>query len=293
MKEKNNRRSFLKNLTISGLGVTAMPSVLFADESKSTLVKNLNSTSLQKTGKAQKPDKKRKYNGVYSGEFLKRVAFPIGGIGAGMFCLEGTGAISHMSVRHRPEIFHEPAMFAAIAIKGEKTVAKVIEGPVPDWKMFGQRGAGNGSAGSVFGLPRFSNVEFTTRFPFGYINLKDEDLPLTVQITGWSPFIPTDEDSASLPVGALEYKFVNKGNKAVDAVFSYNSRNFIVKDDKATAKKISGKSKIEKIVNGFVLSQEATAERPDLQGHFAIFTDNAETSVDHCWFRGAWWDPLT
>ncbi|MEJ7827632.1 MAG: GH116 family glycosyl hydrolase [Segetibacter sp.] len=293
MKEKNNRRSFLKNLTISGLGVTAMPGALLANAGKSELQKDLNSASIQKKDKLQKPGKKRAYNGVYSGEYLKRVAFPIGGMGAGMFCLEGTGAISHMSVRHRPEIFHEPAMFAAIAIKGEKTVAKVIEGPVPDWKMFGQRGAGNGSAGSVFGLPRFSNVEFTTRFPFGYINLKDEDLPLTVQITGWSPFIPTDEDNASLPVGALEYKFVNKGNKAVDAVFSYNSRNFIVKDDKATAKKISGKSKIEKIVNGFVLSQEATAERPDLQGHFAIFTDNPDTAVDHCWFRGAWWDPLT
>jgi hypothetical protein len=59
-------------------------------------------------------------------------------------------------------------MFAAIAIKGQNTIAKVIEGPVPDWKMFGQRGTGNGSAGSVFGLPRFNIVEFTTRFPFGY-----------------------------------------------------------------------------------------------------------------------------
>ena len=36
----------------------------------------------------------REYNGLYEGPYLNRVAFPIGGIGAGMICLEGTGAIS-------------------------------------------------------------------------------------------------------------------------------------------------------------------------------------------------------
>ena len=25
---------------------------------------------------------------------------------------------------------------------------------------------------------------------------------------------------------------------------------------------------------------------------FAIFTDDDATVVDHCWFRGGWWDPL-
>ncbi|NLF08160.1 MAG: hypothetical protein GX594_09305, partial [Pirellulaceae bacterium] len=39
----------------------------------------------------------RAFNGPYSGRHLNRVAFPVGGIGAGMFCVEGSGAISHMS----------------------------------------------------------------------------------------------------------------------------------------------------------------------------------------------------
>ena len=37
-----------------------------------------------------------KFNGAYTGRHLNRVAFRIG---AGTLCLEGTGAISHMSVR--------------------------------------------------------------------------------------------------------------------------------------------------------------------------------------------------
>ena len=42
----------------------------------------------------------REYNDRYTGDFLNRVAFPIGGIGAGMLCIEGTGAFSHASVRN-------------------------------------------------------------------------------------------------------------------------------------------------------------------------------------------------
>ena len=82
----------------------------------------------------------REFNGSYSGRHLDRVAFPIGGMGAGMFCLEGQGAISHMSVRHRMEFFHQPSCYAALTLaetgKPEKT-ARVLEGPVPDWKIFG------------------------------------------------------------------------------------------------------------------------------------------------------------
>ena len=51
----------------------------------------------------------RAFNGPYTGEHLRHVAFPLGGIGAGMVCLEGTGALSHVSLRHRPDVYNEPA----------------------------------------------------------------------------------------------------------------------------------------------------------------------------------------
>src|SRR5436190_23992330 len=64
------------------------------------------------------PQSRRRFNGEYSGEHLDHIAFPLGGIGAGMICLEGTGALSHFSIRNHPEIFNEPPVFAAIAVKG-------------------------------------------------------------------------------------------------------------------------------------------------------------------------------
>src|SRR5674476_788485 len=92
-----------------------------------------------------------KMNSYYTGRNLDRVAFPIGGIGAGMFCIEGTGAISHLSVKNSPEIFNEPFTFAAISIKGVVNGTKVLEAPIPTWKLFGSPGAGNGSGGKSYG----------------------------------------------------------------------------------------------------------------------------------------------
>ena len=60
----------------------------------------------------------RRFNGPYTGNHLDHVAFPLGGIGAGMVCMEGNGAISHVSVRNRPDMFNEPFMFAALSVKG-------------------------------------------------------------------------------------------------------------------------------------------------------------------------------
>ena len=157
---------------------------------------------------AQK-DKGHLFNQSYTGEYNSRVAFPIGGLGAGMFCLEGTGAISHMSVRNNPDLFNEPLIFAAISIKDMPGSARVLEGPVPGWKKYGQWGDGRGAEGTSFGLARFREAWFRARFPFGEVGLRDDKLPLAVTITGWSPFIPTDADNSSLPVGGIEYRFTN------------------------------------------------------------------------------------
>ncbi|MHC4887796.1 MAG: GH116 family glycosyl-hydrolase, partial [Planctomycetota bacterium] len=76
------------------------------------------------------------WNKDYTGENLNKVAFPLGGIGAGMICLEGNGSLSHLSVRHRPEVFNQPFMFGAISVKEKNEwKARVLQGRTPDWKV--------------------------------------------------------------------------------------------------------------------------------------------------------------
>ena len=225
------------------------------------------------------------YNKEYKGEFLNRIAFPIGGMGAGMFCLEGTGAISNMSVRHQPNIFNEPCMFAAIHVKGYDKGSKVLEGPVPDRKKFGGPESALGGPLTSWGLPRFEDASFSSRFPFASIRLSDKDIPLNVELKGWSPFIPTDQDNSSLPVGALEYVFTNTSDQDVEAIFSYNTRNFMAMHGAPRT--------IRAMKNGFILSQNASDNEKHLKGDFAIYTNTDATKVNCCWFRGGWWDPLT
>ena len=230
------------------------------------------------------PDK-REFNTSYEGEYLNRIAFPIGGLGTGMFCIEGTGAISHMSLRHQPDLFHEPCMFAAIHVRGMENGTKVLEKEVPDWKKYGGRGAALGNGEMTWGLPRFDEGVFSSRFPFAEIKLKDKDIPLDVTLTGWSPFIPADEDNSSIPAGAIEYTFKNNSSAEVEAVFSYNSKNFMQQGRDGAS--------ILPINNGFILSQSGSDNEPYRQGDFAVFTDDPQTKVDYLWFRGGWFDPLS
>jgi uncharacterized protein (DUF608 family) len=262
------RRDFLK---VYGVGVAMGPHAAMAGAANRE----------EMTGLIEKRD----YNTEYSGPYLNRVAFPIGGIGAGMICLEGTGAFSHFSLRNSPDIFNEPCTFAAISVKGLEKGTKILEGPVPDWKVFGSRGAGNGASGTSFGFPRFERATFSVRFPFASVVLSDPDLPVEVELTGWSPFIPGNADDSSLPVGALEYRFRNTSGRQLRATFSYNCKNFM-----ATGRE--GNS-IQSFNNGFLLWQGPSEERPVDQGAFTAFVDDSRVIVDHCWFRGGWWDPLT
>lgn len=235
--------------------------------------------------RSRRPRRPQEYRGPYTGEHLNRVAFPLGGIGAGMICLEGTGAFSHVSLRHRPEVFHEPPLFAAVGIQGDPGAARVLEGPVPGRKLFGAPGTGNGAAGSTFGLPRFAAAAFDARFPFATVRLTDPAVPLEVELTGWSPFEPGDADHASLPVAGLEYRFTNRSRKTIDAVFSLNARNFM---------SIGGPNAVRPIEGGFILwGDSKDKDKPWEQGAFSATVSDPAAKVNHAWFRGGWWDPLT
>ena len=294
-----NRRSFLQRAAMmaGGVGVLTGANSAFAGENALSRdeVASLDAVRRKAYGKKDGRRSKypmqidREYNSAYAGANLNHVAFPIGGIGAGMYCLEGTGAISHMSVRNHMEFFHEPSAYAAICVKGETNVARVLEGPIPDWKFFGGAGNARGGEGRTYGFPRFQEAAFLARFPFANIELRDDALPLDVTLTGWSPFIPGNADDSSLPVGTLEYTFTNTSASYVDAVFSFNSNNFM-KPGSGAHYRGSDDYGISEFPNGFLLWGD---ENPATAGSFSISVDSDDVVVDHCWFRGGWWDPLT
>ena len=271
------RRAFLKlsAATVGGLGGAAPLEAL--GETAQT------DTETSSMPAALSPP--RPFNTPYAGPFLDQVAFPLGGIGAGMLCLEGTGALSHVSLRNRPDVYNEPCVFAAISLKSQPNLARVLEGPVPARKIFGPPGTANGAGGTTYGLPRFAEASFQTRFPFGIVRLLDPQVPLEVELTGWSPFEPGDADNSSLPVAALEYRFVNQSNSNLEAVFSFNAKNFMRNGDNPHA--------VRPIDKGFILWGGGPKDQPWQEGAFSATVPEARAKVNLAWFRGGWWDSLT
>jgi hypothetical protein len=155
---------------------------------------------------------------------LLQVAMPMGGLGAGAICLNGSGGLQDFAIRNRPATTAKQdghteteAAFAIVHIKGEHPVTKLVEGPMPVEKIYDQGLQAQGYRhGGHEGLPRFENCRFEAGFPFGMVVLEDATVPLRATVTGWNPFIPGDDTNSCIPCVILEYQFENGSDKPVE-----------------------------------------------------------------------------
>src|SRR5258708_13787364 len=186
---------------ISASGVDAMSSESVVTAKMQTTHADGSTGDDRRESSAKSDGEARAFNGIYHGDYLNQIAFPMGGIGAGMFCLEGTGALTKFSLRNRPDLGNEPHAFSAVCIKGSRNTARVLEGPVPVWKLRpflpGVEGV---YPGGCWGLPRFRQANFESRFPFGTVRLKDAEVPLAVELTVLRPFSPGAAPNSTFPV---------------------------------------------------------------------------------------------
>lgn len=169
----------------------------------------------------------------YTGPALDRVAFPLGGLGAGSVNLTGSGALAGWSVRNTPDLFLELPVVALIELEGHQR--RALQGPVARWRAHhpwgpGGKGSGSGGAALDYGLRRCRTATFTGRFPFAEVELEQPGLPVAATLTAWSPFVPGDADASSLPVSILEYRFANTTGAAVHGELGFHARNLLDPD---------------------------------------------------------------
>ncbi len=134
---------------------------------------------------------------TFSGDRATQVSLPVGGLGAGCICVNGSGGLQDFSIRTRPETTALPvgftsnspeAAFAILHIKGATPVTKLIEGPFPAFKIFDQglQGQGLRRSGSE-GFPRFEKCNFRGEFPFAEVRFADQAIPLDVSLVRMEP----------------------------------------------------------------------------------------------------------
>ncbi len=151
---------------------------------------------------AQEPFLNNSKHQSYSGEALSYIGMPVGGICAGQLYLGGDGQLWNWDIYNIPtsqpngggdryylnpmRVSEEfPNGFGLTITQGKKVYERRLN-----------------SSG-------FSDITFRGEYPVGKVNFKDNSLPVEVDLTAFSPFIPTDEDNSGLPATYLEYTVEN------------------------------------------------------------------------------------
>ena len=162
----------------------------------------------------------------YEGRRLQEIAFPLGGIGTGAFCLGGRADFRDFELFNCPDKGCKPpyTFFALRAqTPGAPAVTRILEGALqPPYS-----GGGFGAGVPLAGLPRMSNVALDACYPFARYTLSDPDVPVTVHLEAFNPLIPLDIERSGLPVAVLRYVLVNPTDQPVQASVAASLYNFI------------------------------------------------------------------
>jgi uncharacterized protein (DUF608 family) len=238
-------------------------------------------------------DKKQR---TFTAPNLLQIALPMGGIGTGCICLDGHGGLQDFAIRNQPATtstqdghgFTDTA-FAVLHIKGKNPITRLVEGPLPQEKIYDQglKGQGHRSSGHE-GLPRFKNCTFKGEYPFGQVKLSDPDIPLKVRITGFNPFIPLDDKNSGLPCAILEYTLKNETKKSVVYEFSYHLSHLAAGMDREQTN-----TRNENIPGAGIFFYNTDHPNDPTFGSASLTVVGHEPAIKAMWFRGGWFDAIS
>jgi len=242
---------------------------------------------------------------TYSGDHLKEIAFPLGGIGTGCVSLSGTGSLRDWEIFNRPNKGSiMPYTFASLWAKqgGQEPSTRVLQGPpLPPYSgqgVAGFQGFGHGHQRlSGSGLPPMRSVTFDGAFPFAKVSLADPKLPVDVSLEAYSPFIPRNPDDSGLPIAVFSYRVRNTSSSAVDVSLAFNLFNPIgYSGDGPIQGPHLGQNVTAYVddgtIRGLAMSSEKVGEGDPAYGTMALMTSWTDTFHQLAWLRGGWFDAL-
>jgi non-lysosomal glucosylceramidase len=232
---------------------------------------------------------------IYTGERLRYVSFPLGGIGTGSVSLTGSGRLIDWSIRNRPAI-HQFNGYSHFAIKAEQhgklLAARILNGPYegtptgsPSERKFDGYGFG-ANRDSMAGVPHFDYVTFIGRFPVAELEFHHTSFPGQVRMTAFSPFIPHNDRDSSMPVALFEFSVGNDTGAPIDYTIASTIGNYGCDSGIHIFGQKEGLS--------FLHFTSADTGSPEEQrGDLAITTDGDDVEHVDYHFRGQWFDSLS
>lgn len=228
---------------------------------------------------------------IYSGEQLANIAFPVGGIGTGCVSFGGWGQLRDWEIFGRPgkgNTFNFSFFSMYAKPEGGQGFARVLQGP-----MHGPlTGTGSGHYGRAIGagLPHFRSNTFAGEYPFGRVDLQDNDFPLKVSVEAFNPFIPLDDYNSGLPAAIFFIHAKNPGRKKVSAVLYASLENRVGHPEPGM--NVNSKKKDNNVQGIMMTSEKYDASSPKF-GSMALATTRQNTSIMTRMQNMQWFDGLT
>lgn len=162
---------------------------------------------------------------VYRGEFLRNIAFPVGGFGTGNILIGGHGNMMDLEIFGKADHDGLPPYMTFFTIWA-KEEGKYAQVRIAERELLNNFPNPFGvPRQQLSGIKRFKEVTFKGRFPFANLAFEDESFPVEVSLQCYNPFIPMDVDNSSLPFAEFWWTLKNKTDQNIDVSLCLNMSN--------------------------------------------------------------------
>jgi non-lysosomal glucosylceramidase len=239
---------------------------------------------------------------AYDGENLAEIAFPLGGIGTGCVSLEGRGSLRDWEIYGRPNkgslLQHTfPVLWWK---EGDEARALVLQAPRQKGFQGDIAGFWDYGHGHFFrqgdGLPCFDSCVFTGTFPTARIRFEKRGIPLEVELTGWSPFVPLRLRESGMPVAVLNYRIRNRGKRPVDACLVWSLFNPIGEGapgpNQQNPERANASFRDADGLRGLLFANDRFPPGDLAHGTFLLGTDWRDVTYTERWQDTGWFDGI-
>lgn len=235
---------------------------------------------------------------VYTGDRLREIAFPLGGIGTGTISLGGRGHLRDFEIANRPAKGQTPFRnFFALGLDDGSGIPKARLLEREFFPPFtGSRGL---PVHLAPGLPRFAEVEFTGEYPLAHLDFRDgpsdQPFPLRVALDAFNPMIPGDTDNSGLPVALFDWTLANVSDRPVSGWLVAVISNLVgyqgspwPGDPAWTGGAPLNTALDEPGLAGVLMTSERAGGRHPAAGTMALVTTWPDTIVQTTWAEQDW-----
>ncbi len=149
---------------------------------------------------------------AYTGEQLRNLIFPLGGIGTGTVWLHGSGRLVNWQIFNniQKDTLVDDTFFAVrIEQQGKPPIVRALQ---------------QQSVGPIAGI---ADVRFVGQYPVANLTFRDPALPVELELEAFNPLIPLNEKDSAIPCAIFTLRATNKSDRAVRISFLGSLQNAV------------------------------------------------------------------